>query len=93
MRVVIRAQAADDLENIYRWIAKDNRSSAVMVLNRLLDAIEMIIPAFPNIGRAGKIHSTREWVISGLPYIIVYTIDEARDVISIIGVFHGAQDR
>ena len=93
MRVIIRTQAADDLENIYRWIAKDSPTNAGMVVNRLLDAIDRIIPAFPNIGRIGKVHSTREWIISGLPYIIVYAIDEARSVISVIGVFHGAQDR
>lgn len=93
MKVVIRAQAADDLENVYRWIAKDSPGNAGMVLSRLLDAIDRIIPAFPNIGRVGKVHSTREWIVSGLPYIIVYTIDEPRDVIAIIGVFHGAQSR
>ena len=93
MRVVIRAQAADDLENIYRWIAKDSPGNAGTVLSRLLDAIERTIPAFPNIGREGKVHATREWIISGLPYIVVYKIDDARDTISVIGVFHGAQNR
>jgi toxin ParE1/3/4 len=63
------------------------------VVDRLLDAIETTIPAFPHIGRAGRILATREWIVSGLPYIIVYTIDETRDVITIIGVFHGAQNR
>jgi len=93
MKVVIRAQAAEDLEIIYRWIAKDSPGNAGMVLDRLLDAIDRIIPAFPKIGRVGRVDSTREWIISGLPYIIVYTIDEARDLISVIGIFHGAQNR
>jgi len=93
MKVRIRAQAADDLENIYRWIARDSPGNAAIVLGRLLDAIDRTIPAFPGIGRAGKVHSTREWIVSGLPYIIVYTIDKARDTIDVIAVFHGAQDR
>lgn len=93
MRVAIRAAAAADLEEIYRWIAKDSTRNARQVVDRLLDAIETTIPAFPYIGRTGRIRATREWIVSGLPYIIIYTIDEAGELITIIGVFHGAQNR
>lgn len=93
MKVAIRAAAAADLEEIYRWIAKDSPANARAVLDRLIDAVETTIPAFPYIGRTGRIRATREWIVSGLPYNIIYTIDEARELITIIGVFHGAQNR
>jgi len=76
VKVAIRAAAAADLEKIYYWIVKDSPANARAVVDRLLDAIETTIPAFPHIGRAGRIRATREWIVSGLPYIIVYAIDE-----------------
>ena len=45
-------------------------------------------------GRAGRVAGTHEWVVRGLPYIIVYeigTIDP--DELLILGIFHGARDR
>jgi hypothetical protein len=32
-------------------------------------------------------------VVVGLPYIVVYEIDQAMEEVAIIAVFHGAQDR
>jgi plasmid stabilization system protein ParE len=34
-----------------------------------------------------------EWVVKGLPYIIVYEINEPRNEVVILAVFHGRQDR
>ena len=34
-----------------------------------------------------------EWVVVGLPYVIVYEVDKTADEVAIIAVFHGAQDR
>jgi hypothetical protein len=31
--------------------------------------------------------------VQGLPYIIVYELDLQRDEVTVLGVFHGAQDR
>jgi toxin ParE1/3/4 len=36
---------------------------------------------------------TREWVVRGLPYIIVYEVVEERGELRILGVFHQAQKR
>ena len=44
-------------------------------------------------GHAGRARETYEWVVVGLPYVIVYEIDETADEVAIIAVFHGAQDR
>ncbi|MBV9076947.1 MAG: type II toxin-antitoxin system RelE/ParE family toxin, partial [Methylobacteriaceae bacterium] len=43
--------------------------------------------------RDGPDPNTREWIVTGLPYIIVYEIDWDRDEIVVLNVFHGAQDR
>lgn len=41
------------------------------------------------LGKAGRIESTRELVVAGTPYTIVYLPQS--DVITFLGVFHQAQ--
>jgi plasmid stabilization system protein ParE len=41
--------------------------------------------------RAGRSDDTREWVVRGLPYVIVYEADQQG--VMVLGVFHAAQDR
>ena len=36
---------------------------------------------------------THEWVVGGLPYILVHEIDEEAQQIIVLGIFHGAQNR
>ncbi len=93
MKVAIRESAVNDLERIRDWIAKDNPRAAGSVVDRILDAIEFKIPPFPYMGRAGKVQGTRAWIVRGLPYIIVYQVDDARSLVTIIAIFHGAQNR
>ncbi len=42
-------------------------------------------------GRPGLVERTRELVEP--PYIVVYRIDEQRDEVVVLAIFHGAQDR
>lgn len=92
MRVVIREAAYDDLDRIYAWIAKDRPRSADEVVDRTLDNAERL-GRFPHMGHVGKVAGTLEWVVPGLPYIIVYKVDASIDVVDVVAVFHGAQDR
>jgi plasmid stabilization system protein ParE len=49
---------------------------------------------FPRIGHAGRVAGTYEWVVRGLPHIIVYQTGAVdSDEVLILGVFHAAQDR
>jgi addiction module RelE/StbE family toxin len=92
MNVIIREAAYADLDRIYVSIAKDRPASAPRVLTRILNSIERL-SMFPRMGRAGVVAGTREWVVRGLSYIIVYRIDERADELTVIAVFHGAQNR
>jgi toxin ParE1/3/4 len=60
-------------------------------VSRILDAIEYKIPSFPFIGRRGIVEGTREWIVRGLPYIIVYRISD--HAVVIVAIYHGAQSR
>jgi toxin ParE1/3/4 len=91
LKTIIREAAFADLENICNWIARENSSAARSVAQRVLDAIENKIAHFPHVGRRGRKAGTREWIVRGLPYIIVYRVEA--DAVIVLGVFHGARDR
>jgi toxin ParE1/3/4 len=92
VRVIVREAAFADLKRIHDWISRDNPRAAASVIERILDAVERL-GVFPRLGRHGKAPGTREWVVRGLPYIIVYTVDESLDELVVVAVFHGARNR
>ena len=44
-------------------------------------------------GHPGRAAGTYEWVVVGLPYVIVYELNDEAAEVAIIAVFHGSQDR
>jgi toxin ParE1/3/4 len=46
---------------------------------------------FPESGRVGDVAGTRELVVSGIPYIVVYRV--IGDSVEILRVFHTSMDR
>jgi toxin ParE1/3/4 len=92
MNVLIREAAYDDLDRIYAWIARDRPRAAQRVIDRILHSIELL-GLFPDLGHTGRVPDTFEWVVGGLPYIIVYTIDRDAEEVTITAVFHAAQNR
>jgi plasmid stabilization system protein ParE len=48
---------------------------------------------FPHIGHVGAAPRTYEWIVQGLPYIIVHEIDQRKDELVVLGIFHGARER
>ena len=90
MRLRWRLSAVNDLTEIRDFISENDPEAARAVVNRVLHSVERLA-SFPNSGRAGQVEGTRELVVPGLPYIVVYTCDDTD--VSIIGVFHGARVR
>ena len=82
--------ANDDLLGIVEWIAVNNPMAAAPVGQRILAAVEQLAE-FPFRGKPGRSPDTRELVISGLPYLIVYgtEADDPRSVV-ILRLLHGA---
>ena len=85
-----RLSAISDLTNIRDHIRENDPQAARAVVERVLRSVDRL-ESFPKSGRTGQILGTRELVVPGLPYIVVYTCDAAD--VSIIGVFHGARHR
>ena len=92
MKVRYRGQAQLDIYNIHEYIDKRNPRAATEVVARIRYAVDRL-GLWPYTGHVGRAPRTYEWVVVGLPYIIVYEIDEASNEVAIIAVFHGAQDR
>ena len=92
MRVRYRRRAQLDIEGIHEYIEKHNPRAAVEVVTRIRDAADRL-GLWPYLGHAGRSRGTLEWVVVGLPYIIVYEVNDGADEVAIIGVFHGAQHR
>jgi addiction module RelE/StbE family toxin len=92
MRVIIREAAYRDLDRIHSWIAKNRPRSADAVIDRILQSAQRF-ESFPYIGHIGRAQGTYEWVVPGSPYILVYEVRAADDLVIVTAVFHGAQDR
>lgn len=92
MKVVIRETAAADLDGIFDWISQDSPRAAAELVRRIHARINRLgVPGLSHIGRPGLIMGTRELVEP--PYIIVYSIDNAADQITVLAIVHGARNR
>ena len=92
MKVVVDAKAWTDLNQIGAWIAKDDPRAARKVLRQILDAIAQL-ERFPRLARPGRVDGTRERVVPGTPYIIVFELWNEPPAVVITAVAHGRRDR
>ena len=82
--------ANDDFLGIVAWIAASNPAAASRVGQRILDAVRHL-EDFPLQGRPGRSPGTQELVISRLPYLVIYSVDDADPrTLVILRVLHGA---
>jgi toxin ParE1/3/4 len=92
MKVIIRESADEDLDRIFEWIAKDNRSAAAKMVAKIRDRINLLeIDSLAKMGRPGLVTGTRELI--EYPYIIVYEVDSGRQETSVLTILHGARNR
>ena len=93
MRLRFTAEAREHIAGIYSYIRDRSPAAATQVAARIRLAAERLTE-FPRMGRAGRVAGTHEWVVRGLPYIIVYEIGTVDpEELLVLGVFHAAQDR
>lgn len=80
--------AFDDVRHAWDYIAADNEPAADRVIERIT-AVAELLDAHPLIGRVGKEPETREFVVSGTPYVVIYRL--AGDEPEILRGLHGKQ--
>jgi len=79
--------ASRNLNHIRDYVAQDSPQAADKMVVKIIESVEQLLQ-FSNMGKAGRIMETRECVITGSPYIIVYTV--IQNIIYIVRIFHGA---
>ena len=72
------------------FIRADNPTAAARVRRTIRGSVLRLLD-FPESGRTGHIQGTREVVVSGLPFVVVYRV--TGETVEILRVFHTSQER
>jgi Plasmid stabilization system protein len=84
--------ADTDLEKIEALIAQENSPIvAIVVVMNIIDSTHLILPDHPRAGRQGRMKNTRELVIDGVPFIVIYRENISTNCIEVLRVLHDAQ--
>lgn len=86
--IIWQKSAIENRDAQLDYIALDNPKAAIEQGDKIAKNIVKLI-AFPKLGRAGRVKSTRELVISGTSFIVIYKI--SGDKIKILALLHGSQ--
>jgi toxin ParE1/3/4 len=88
VRIDWRPAAARDVASLREYIDEQSPAGAEATVRRIFMSAESLMQ-FPRRGRSGQLAGTRELVVPGSPYVVIYRVDG--DVIVILRVIHGAQ--
>lgn len=80
--------ALRDLDDAGEYIAQDNPPAAAEMGQRVQEAVEYL-KRHPALGRSGRVRGTRELVVSGTPFLIVYRV--RLDMVQMLRVLHHAR--
>ena len=92
-KVLITERANEDLADIVRFIARDNRAAAERLGNSLIDAVKLLAE-FPAMGRMVPERGSpqiRE-IVQG-SYRIIYRVNEDRKAIEVLRFWHAARGK
>jgi len=87
MRVRWLRTALRNLDHHAAYIAKDNPIAAQHAVQRIQTAVDLLAD-HPDMGRIGRVPLTRELIVGGTPWVVVYRV---RSAVEIIRVLHSAQ--
>ena len=88
MRTVWTRAAIRDLTHMRKYIARENPEAARDTALKIVDATDRN-NQFPEVGRIGRVNGTRELVVPGTQYLIVYRMK--KKAIHLVRVLHGRQ--
>ena len=87
MQVKWLNKALQNLDDEAEYIAKDDPAAAQLVVQRIVDAINLL-PENPALGHVGRVHGTRELLVADTRYIVPYRVRPRLQQIEILRVFH-----
>lgn len=86
MKINFTPQALEDLRAIKNWIAQEDDRAAERVISRIRQTA-MMFAQFPKLGHLGDVAGTREFKVTGLPYMIAYQIASETEI-DILTIIH-----
>jgi toxin ParE1/3/4 len=89
MKIVWTKRAEQHLRAAVRyWSREKSETAADLMLERILTTVELL-ENNPELGRPGRIATTRELFLKPLPFVLTYRV--RRDKIEIAALIHGAR--
>lgn len=85
MQIRWEEDALSDLIHIREYIEEENPPAAGRAAQRIIDKVNLLSEQ-PLLGSPGRLHNTRELVITNTPYTIIY--HASADLTTILRVFH-----
>ena len=92
MKVRWSETALAEIDSIFSYIHKHNRSAAAAVVERI-EGLTVLLAEFPFLGHLTDETNVRMLSVVRYPFIIFYTIDDDAGEVVILHVRHSAQER
>ena len=87
MRLSRRTSYRADLSEIVHYIAQTDPAAALGIWDEIERQVERLRD-HPQSGRVGRVYGTRELVVAGTPFIVIYRIAQT---VELFRVLHGAR--
>ncbi|WP_037405097.1 type II toxin-antitoxin system RelE/ParE family toxin [Shinella sp. DD12] len=91
MNIIWLPAARANPTNAIDYIARENPSAALDQLDEIERQSDMLA-VYPEIGRVGRRHGTRELVVNRTSFILVYRLRPRLKRVEILRLLHGAQN-
>jgi toxin ParE1/3/4 len=88
MNVSWTVPAAEQLEQVYQYIAETNPEAAESIAQHVIDITEML-GKHPGAGRSGRVPGTREFSVPDMPFVVAYAVRD--ETVWILAVYHSAR--
>jgi len=89
VKLILSEVFREELRDEFLYIRKKNPAAAGVVRDRIIAAIQRL-KSYPESGRAWRLAGSRELVIPGLPYIVVYKV--ATEAVIVASLLHSARE-
>jgi toxin ParE1/3/4 len=90
VKLVWREEALHDILDLHAWLWERSPRAASRVERRIHARVSQLIKS-PEIGRSGLVEGTRELVVGGASYLVVYRF--SMDEIEVLAIRHGRRAR
>ncbi|MSP89850.1 MAG: type II toxin-antitoxin system RelE/ParE family toxin [Alphaproteobacteria bacterium] len=92
MKLRFTPRAVQDIAGIADYIKAYNPAAATRIRDSILDALRSLT-LFPRLGRPQSIIGVRKLVTRRHGFSVYYLLDDARQEIAILSIFHPSRDQ